>query len=302
MKIVFAWMMFLCLIFSFTIPTAHNSYAQVPISAPARLVVSARQDIKIIGQSAAVYDFGLLSPFQVTTQDDLIIRHTFALKNIDSKPVVVSRLRTMSPYTQAAIVQEEVASQDREPVKLPVVISPNAQVFIQTSVDTRELRPGNIQQTVLVYTEEHATPEASLTTSGILKSVILFSPPAANFGQVPLGRRTSLIITMTLDPQFCLFGRPIPEKELPSMICTRQDVQVITLATSANKSNSTAVPKERRLNNVMTFQVTLLPQQHLGEIDGELLLVPKPEMFGAALVRKVSIHLSGVIVGNDAMP
>jgi hypothetical protein len=153
-----------------------------------------------------IYRTIIISPFQRSSGSGQIVTHTFVLQNVGNGPLTISRLEVSSPYVHV-VTNARTEKGDYIAKAIPTVIMPNNQVLLQCDLDTNHVMPGLIQQNISVYVAGETKPTLSLKMKASIQSIVSFSPPKVDFGQVSSGKNVSVTLTMTIDPQFFSFGR-----------------------------------------------------------------------------------------------
>ena len=253
-----------------------------PFTAPAELKTSAEMtalaDSSLplgIGRGdthspVARFNFGTI----LTSQADFVT-HRFLLKNQSSAAILVDRLVPSCGCTTAVLQGASGL--------LPQVIAPGGQFTILVGLDPSQLSAGPVHKSVSIFDATNSQSLAVLEISGTLRSAVLASSPALNFGNVPSGTSLSLPLTFSIDPSWS------PVASSMHLVSSNPDLRT-TLGQT---------PSQRGSVLKKTYQVSVSPQAHLGLLGGVVsLIMPASDSGSNAFKVIASIPVLGQVTGG----
>jgi uncharacterized protein DUF1573/flagellar associated PapD-like protein len=116
-----------------------------------------------------VYDFG-------TALEGTTVKHSFKIKNVGASPLLVGGVKTSCGCTAA------------QPAKTN--LAPGEETEIAAGVDTR-FQKGHQVRTITVFSNDPATPQATMTIQGFVKQQVAATPAQVAFGKVSQGAEIS---------------------------------------------------------------------------------------------------------------
>jgi len=142
-----------------------------------------------------------------------------------------------------------------EKVSIPFKLLPGKQVSVRVTLDPVHLAPGPVNKSVWVYIQGQAVPVATLEMTGTILPVTTFTPAALDFGQCAFGSHSTVPLVVTWNKQ------ALPGGSQCRLVSTNPEVVIgpAQLSTDAGADN----PPQ-------TYQCTLSPLAHLGELQGSV--------------------------------
>ncbi len=225
------------------------------------------QALEIDGHPEAVqaYDFGSISTLQLAP-----ISRIFTLRNSEPLSVTITELRSACGCT-IAMAQRHVM--------LPIVMAPGQTATVRVIVDLAGLPPGPVSKSVWVYVKDQGAPAATLTMTGTLVPAARLAPASLNFGQPASGGSPTVLLTVTWN------NAALPTGSRCHLVSTNPEVSVTSVSTSAAAFGE-------------TYQCTLSPQAHLGELEGSVQAIVTLPKRKPVIVGEVPLH--GEVRGDVA--